>query len=321
MPPKPHVLFKTPDGKEFASRAEWRDYMMLQFYSFKNKKDEVEPLVKLAGTIDGQMFDIADCENSTLVVLDHCEQVQIDAVKSCRVFVGACESSMFIRNCENCVFYTCCRQLRLREVVNCTFYIYSMAEVHIEYSTGLKFAPFNGGYPEQASHFERAKLDPSHNLWYDIFDHNDAAKSRANWSLLPPAEYEVAWFPVGECERAISLSLAGSVHRTDLVDSQAGGQAFGIEQMMADAQALATATASAAAPPKSPPKISMPPPTPASPVPQPTDAPPAAPTPVSAGAAAPPPAGESIEMMKTIFSCMSAQEQKLALEELAKLVK
>ncbi len=45
MPPKPQV-FKSPDGREFTSRAEWRDYMILTFFSFKNKKDESMPLIK-----------------------------------------------------------------------------------------------------------------------------------------------------------------------------------------------------------------------------------------------------------------------------------
>jgi hypothetical protein len=65
--------FKAPDGKEFNTKSEWRDYMMTEYYSFKNKANE--SLIKLPGTIDGQGFDIADCENSTLVVLDHSEQV------------------------------------------------------------------------------------------------------------------------------------------------------------------------------------------------------------------------------------------------------
>ena len=81
MPPKPQV-FKTPDGKEFNTRAEWRDYMMLTFYTFKDKKDEPQPLVKNPGDIDGQQFDIGDCENCTLVIMDHCEQVQIDMLKN-----------------------------------------------------------------------------------------------------------------------------------------------------------------------------------------------------------------------------------------------
>eukprot|EP01038_Epipyxis_sp_PR26KG_P014276 gene14276-19153_t len=234
MPPKPQV-FKTPDGKEFSTRTEWRDYMMANFYTFKNKVNESNPLIKSPGDIEGQVFDIADCENSTLVVMDHTEQVQIDMVKGCRVFIGACASSIFIRNCDNCTFYTCCRQLRLREVTNCTFYIYSMSEVHIEYSNSLRFAPFNGGYPEQSKHLTAANLDIKHNLWYDIYDHNDAAKSHANWSLLPESDYEAPWFPQGiPCEPAIPKTLPGSVVRND-----DGGtmQSFSLQQLVKDAKA------------------------------------------------------------------------------------
>eukprot|EP00605_Chrysophyceae_sp_TOSAG23-4_P002625 GSChrysophyteH1.ASY1.ANO1.2897.1 assembled CDS len=110
MPPKPQV-FKTPDGKEFSKKSEWRDYMMLTFYAFKNKVGAPFPEHRLPGSIAGQMYDIADCEDTELVVMDHTEQVQIDQCKRTKIFVGACESSMFIRNCEDCVFYLVCRLL------------------------------------------------------------------------------------------------------------------------------------------------------------------------------------------------------------------
>lgn len=214
---------------------------MATFYSYKNKKNLTEPLIKKPGEIDGQMFDIGDCENSTLVIMDNCEQVQIDQVKNCRIFIGACASSIFIRNCENCVFYTSCRQLRLREVQNSVFYIYSMSEVHIEESTSLQFAPFNGGYPEHSNHLRAANLDPIHNLWYDIFDHNDPGKSKKNWKLLPADEYEKPWFPAGvPCELAVQLTAPGSVARADQGPDTAASteQAFSIQQMMADAEAM-----------------------------------------------------------------------------------
>lgn len=38
--------FKTPDGKVFETRAEWRDYMMATFYSWKGKKNIPEVLTK-----------------------------------------------------------------------------------------------------------------------------------------------------------------------------------------------------------------------------------------------------------------------------------
>jgi hypothetical protein len=249
MPPKPQV-FKTPDGKEFSTRTEWRDYMMLNFYSFKNKVDEPAPLIKLPGSIDGQMFDIADCSNSTLVVLDHSEQVQMDQVNNCRVFIAACASSIFIRNCENCTFYTSCRQLRLRDVVNCKFYIYSMAEVHIEFSKGLQFAPFNGGYPDHAKHMKAANLDIAHNMWYDIYDHNDPGKTRANWSLLPESEYEEPWFPLGEpCEPAVPRTKPGGVFNPNNAAPDANMQSFSLEQMKADAQKLSGGGGGALPPP------------------------------------------------------------------------
>jgi len=74
--------------------------------------------------------------------------------------------SIFIRDCSGCTFYTVCRQLRLRTVTDSKFYIYSMAEVHIEFSNTISFAPFNGGYPEHAAHIKKANLNLEHNLWY-----------------------------------------------------------------------------------------------------------------------------------------------------------
>lgn len=161
-------------------------------------------------------------------------QVQIDQVTGSRVFIGACASSIFIRNCSNCTFYSACRQLRLRDVKDCKFYIYAMAEVHIEYSSGVSFAPFNGGYPEQEKHLKQCKLDVDHNLWYDIFDHNDQEKTRKNWSLIPSDSYEEPWFPAGPCTPALKLTQPGSVARED---GQVG-QSFGVDQMVADQASL-----------------------------------------------------------------------------------
>jgi hypothetical protein len=297
MPPKPTV-FKTPDGKEFNTRAEWRDYMMLTFYSFKNKHNEPEPLIKAPGSIEGQMFDIGDCTNSTLVVLDHSEQVQIDNLENCRVWISACASSIFIRNCKNCTFYTCCRQLRLRDVIDSKFYTFSMSEVHIETSNGLKFGPFNGGYPDHARHLASANLNIAQNLWYDIYDHNDPAKTNSNWSLIPESEYEAAWFPAGPCEPAIPRTKAGSVAKVE----DAGMQSFGLQQMRSDAQKVPSPvkpTAAAVVPPAAPtPEVA------------------AAPAPASASSSgvavvAPTPVAESIlnddAVLKLITAYVSAQ--------------
>lgn len=50
--------------------------------------------------------------------LDHLRvvfQVQVDYNKRCRIFIAPVESSIFIRNCEDCKCIFACQQLRTRE--------------------------------------------------------------------------------------------------------------------------------------------------------------------------------------------------------------
>ena len=72
--------FTAPDGTEFAAKPEFRDYMMNNYFSFKNKRGQT--LMKQPGDVDGQVFDIADCSDSELVVLDWCEQVSKQTFES-----------------------------------------------------------------------------------------------------------------------------------------------------------------------------------------------------------------------------------------------
>lgn len=203
--------------------------MVATFYSFKDKIDEAETLLKTPGSVEGQMFTISNCSGTNMALCDHSEQVHVDNLKNCRVMIGACASSIFIRNCEDCVFYCCSQQLRLRECFWCTFYVFSIAEVHIEMSNHVQFGPFIGGYPEHGNNLRSAKLDTKNNLWYDIYDHNDSLKTKENWSLLEPAQYEVPWFPMGACEPALVATAPGSVDRSNETDENM--TSFSLEQL------------------------------------------------------------------------------------------
>jgi protein XRP2 len=232
--------FKAPDGMEFDTKSAYRDYMMEKFFSFKGIQSDL--VVKLPGDVDGQVFEISECEDSNLVVMDHVSQLQIDNLKGCRVFIGSCSSSIFVRDCDNCAFYLCCQQLRIRDTTDSVFYTFTPSEIHIELSKGLQFAPFNGSYPNHKKHIEQSGLDTDQtNLWYDIFDHNDPNKTHANWSLLSEDEYGEAWFPEGSpCALAVIPTKAGAViQQKGEIDGAQVGQSFGIEQMIADAQRLA----------------------------------------------------------------------------------
>ena len=232
------MVFKVQDGIEFASRQEWRDYMMKTYYSFHDIVGGQH--IKPPGSIEGQGFDIINCEGAVLVVMDSTEQIQIDNCKDCRLFLGASASTIFVRNCENCVIYAACKQLRIRECTQSDFYSYSKGEIHIELSNKLRFGPFNGGYAEQAQHLKSSGLLPVQNMWYEIYDHNADDEQPAHWRLLKEYEYESAWFPSAPCEVAIPLSGPPTASaKTQSGGKGQVGESFSLQQMKADAEKAA----------------------------------------------------------------------------------
>ena len=167
-------VYTALDGAEFTNRGEYRRYAYEHFYSLKNKAGGKH--TKAPGTVDGQSFDLCDLEDCTVEVLDHMSQVQADRLTNCRVFLGPTEGSVFVRNCENCEFTVACRQLRTRDLTNCTFYLAAGTNPVIECSTGLIFRPFNGAYPNLRAHFAAAKLVLEDNHWRQVYDFNDGGK-------------------------------------------------------------------------------------------------------------------------------------------------
>jgi hypothetical protein len=199
--------------------------MMKTYYSYCNLSSGEH--IKPSNSIQGQMFDIINCSNCQLLVLDSCEQVQIDNCQNCHIFIAASMNTVFARNCENCVFFTCSKQLRIRECFHCTYYSYSMSEIHIELSSDLSFGPFNASYPDHRQHLQECNLFPLKNLWYQIYDHN-ASPGRSNWRLLQETEYSQPWYPLGECDRIIPLTPPQT---TNLIQQGQVGQSFTLEQM------------------------------------------------------------------------------------------
>ena len=51
-----------------------------------------------------------------------------------------------------------------------SIYLYAANDPIIEASSGLKFGPFNLGYPKLAEQAQLAELDPAVNKWELVFD-------------------------------------------------------------------------------------------------------------------------------------------------------
>ena len=245
--------FTASDGKGFDDRRAYRKYEFELSYTFKKQQGTAEaPLVlrKEPGTIDGQPFEMAELSDCTVVLLDHSEAIQVDYLTNCRVFIGACCDSVFIRNCTGCTFTMACKQLRTRECVDCTFYLYTMTEPVIELSSDVRFAPFNGAYPEHPEHMAEAGLDPATNLWFAVFDFNDDAKTGENWRLLEREEENKVWCPGSDTAMAQSTVPrveAGSIPVPSEVEAaakaaQAGGvQSFGFNKSQEEVEAILAA--------------------------------------------------------------------------------
>ncbi|GMH91785.1 hypothetical protein TrVE_jg2872 [Triparma verrucosa] len=203
------MTFTASDGTVFPDRDSWRSYEFELMYTFKNLTGPDSPPAKT--DLQGQPFDIADCDGVTLLVLDNTDQVQIDNCKNCRIFIAASSESVFIRDCVNCTVTLACKQLRTRDCVNVSFYLYSKTEPIIETSNGMRFAPFNGAFAGHKEAMGRAGLIPEHNLWFGVYDFNDEAKTGKNWSIMKQEEEEPVWCPLGACENCCPRVSPGSI--------------------------------------------------------------------------------------------------------------
>lgn len=82
-------------------------------------------LVKEPGTVNGQQFLIEEVSDCDIFVLDHCTSVQIDACTNCRIVIGPCTGSLFIRECNNCTVVCAVQQFRSRDCSDMDVFLYS----------------------------------------------------------------------------------------------------------------------------------------------------------------------------------------------------
>lgn len=131
-----------------------------------------DSLLRLPQTLHMQQFQISDCEECDIFLLDANAGVYIDDCKYCRIFVGPSESSIFVRNCHSLTVICCTKQFRVRDSTECTFMLWCHSQPIIESSHHLTFACFpNLAYRDLSRQFNLAKLGTIwDNNWFDIYD-------------------------------------------------------------------------------------------------------------------------------------------------------
>ena len=182
--------FTATDGTVFEDRSAYRKYEFKTQYTFSGKTGET--LQRGPGQIDGQPFNLDTLTDCEVHLCDHSDQLQIDELKGCKLFIGPSCESVFVRNCEDCVITIACKQLRTRDCKNCTFFLYTQSDPVIETSSGMVFAPFNGAYPGLDAHFARANLIADNNHWSAVFDFNapgDVQGPGQHWDFMPEEQW------------------------------------------------------------------------------------------------------------------------------------
>lgn len=81
-------------------------------------------LVKAPGSVSGQQFLVEECRDCDVFVLDHCTAVQIDECTNCRIVIGPCTGSLFLRNCSGCTLVCAVQQFRARDCKECDVFLY-----------------------------------------------------------------------------------------------------------------------------------------------------------------------------------------------------
>jgi len=149
-----------------------------------------EAIIRKPGSIGGQQVNLDGLEDCEVYICDQTAQVFVDFCKRCLVLLGPCESSAFVRDCEDCTFWLAVQQLRTVNCKRCTFYLYARSEPVIESSEDMAFAPWAARYPGCTSQFLQSKFVPNRNLWNAVFDFTGQV-DRSNWRILPLHESTV----------------------------------------------------------------------------------------------------------------------------------
>lgn len=155
---------------------------------FIYSKKAKEVLVKSPRDLNGQQFIVEECEGTDMFLIDHMAMLTVDYCKNCRIVAGPVASSVFIRNCENCVVVIACQQLRLRDCKNLTIFLHSTTGPIIESSSGIALGCYNYSYFGLESHLESAEMSIWENEWYSVYDFTPGGGGSHNHRLLPSGD-------------------------------------------------------------------------------------------------------------------------------------
>jgi protein XRP2 len=134
-----------------------------------------QTLIKAPNSLpSGYPIFIVDSKNSNFYILDSSRQATLESLENCQVIIGPTESSLFIRDCKNCLVIAYSQQFRARDCSNLNVYLYCSTEPVIETSKNIRFYPNSLKYDALQDQLKIVGLSDKPNKWNSIFDFNDS---------------------------------------------------------------------------------------------------------------------------------------------------
>ena len=133
-----------------------------------NKKGET--IERKRGDIDNNPFQADELTDCVVVIKDFVNTMTIDRCYNCKFSMSAIKGSLFVRDCQDCVFTINCAQFRCRNCSNCSFFVHSKTGPVIEASSNLKIGCGTFSYDGVLEDLEFAGIDKCESKFDDVYD-------------------------------------------------------------------------------------------------------------------------------------------------------
>ena len=157
-----------------------------------NKKDymfvdkDSEELIKFPGQIDGQSFVCRNLTNCTVYICDFNATIYIDNCSNTSFYMGPTETSVFMRNCQDCQLSAAAEQVRISDSNNIQACIFSLTDTALENAQNVLIAPYNFVYNGVVEHFAQLKIDVNNNNAFFVMDFTPQP---GNYGVLPAEQF------------------------------------------------------------------------------------------------------------------------------------
>ena len=148
---------------------------------------EGEVVVFKPGSLFGLDVTIKECVNCDIYVCDNTAAVTVVDCRDCRMVIGPCDTSVFVRSSKGCKFAIACQQFRSADMKNTDLLLFTQTEPVIERVSKLRLGCLRLAYDDLEAQFARTGINLWNNRWSEVFDFTKNGGGGLNWELLPPA--------------------------------------------------------------------------------------------------------------------------------------